>query len=205
MPIGTNPIESKVASPLLAGLLAHGKAGGYPADIRMIYSSGGDLFNQCPNAGKIAASLDQVEFIVGQDHFFTPTVRHADIVLPATTFWERNDVHTPWAGAGHYAMCGKAFDPRFVFAWPTARYAVMSGDSAAATLVEIKVKQLERSGKQLTEEDKKEKEEAGRRRGRAFLQELAAAVRRPRHPRRRYARAGLHALREAKGREGRGE
>jgi 3-methylcrotonyl-CoA carboxylase beta subunit len=59
-------------------------------------------------------------------------------------------------GAGHYAMCGKAYDPRFVFAWPTARYAVMSGDSAASTLVEIKIKQLERSGKQLTEEDKKE-------------------------------------------------
>ena len=33
-------------------------------------------------------------------------------------------------GAGHYAMCGKAYDPRFVFAWPTARYAVMSGDAA---------------------------------------------------------------------------
>ncbi|MGA2202436.1 MAG: acyl-CoA carboxylase subunit beta [Terriglobales bacterium] len=59
-------------------------------------------------------------------------------------------------GAGHYAMCGKAFDPRFVFAWPTAKYAVMSGDSAAGTLVEIKVKQLERSGKKLTEEEKKE-------------------------------------------------
>ena len=59
-------------------------------------------------------------------------------------------------GAGHYAMCGKAFDPRFVFAWPTARYAVMSGDAAAGTLVEIKMKQLERSGKKLTEEEKKE-------------------------------------------------
>src|SRR6202140_3035280 len=53
-------------------------------------------------------------------------------------------------GAGQYAMCGKAFDPRFVFAWPTAKYAVMSGDAAAGTLVEIKVKQLERSGKQLS-------------------------------------------------------
>jgi acetyl-CoA carboxylase carboxyltransferase component len=59
-------------------------------------------------------------------------------------------------GAGHYAMCGKAYDPRFVFAWPTARYAVMSGDSAASTLVEIKIKQLERSGKQLSDEEKKE-------------------------------------------------
>jgi acetyl-CoA carboxylase carboxyltransferase component len=53
-------------------------------------------------------------------------------------------------------MCGKAYDPRFVFAWPTARYAVMSGDSAAGTLVEIKVKQLERGGKKLSDAEKKE-------------------------------------------------
>jgi 3-methylcrotonyl-CoA carboxylase beta subunit len=59
-------------------------------------------------------------------------------------------------GAGHYAMCGKAYDPRFMFAWPTARYAVMSGESAAGTLVEIKVKQLERGGKKLSNEEKKE-------------------------------------------------
>ena len=59
-------------------------------------------------------------------------------------------------GAGHYAMCGKAYDPRFIFAWPTARYAVMSGDSAAATLVEIKLKQLEREGKKVDEKQKKE-------------------------------------------------
>ncbi len=59
-------------------------------------------------------------------------------------------------GAGHYAMCGKAYDPRFIFAWPTARYAVMSGDSAAGTLVEIKLKQLEREGKKVDEKAKKE-------------------------------------------------
>ncbi len=59
-------------------------------------------------------------------------------------------------GAGHYAMCGKAYDPRFIFAWPTARYAVMSGESAAGTLVELKVKQLERGGKKLSEKEKKE-------------------------------------------------
>jgi 3-methylcrotonyl-CoA carboxylase beta subunit len=58
-------------------------------------------------------------------------------------------------GAGHYAMCGKAYDPRFMFAWPTAKYAVMSGDSAASTLVEIKIRQLERSGKKLSDEEKK--------------------------------------------------
>jgi acetyl-CoA carboxylase carboxyltransferase component len=58
-------------------------------------------------------------------------------------------------GAGHYAMCGKAYDPRFIFAWPTARYAVMGGDAAAGTLVEIKIKQLEREGKRLSAAEKK--------------------------------------------------
>jgi acetyl-CoA carboxylase carboxyltransferase component len=58
-------------------------------------------------------------------------------------------------GAGHYAMCGKAYDPRFLFAWPTARYAVMSGASAANTLVEVRVKQLERGGKTISEEERK--------------------------------------------------
>jgi 3-methylcrotonyl-CoA carboxylase beta subunit len=58
-------------------------------------------------------------------------------------------------GAGHYAMCGKAYDPRFIFAWPTARYAVMSGDAAASTLAEIKLKQLEREGQKVDETAKK--------------------------------------------------
>jgi 3-methylcrotonyl-CoA carboxylase beta subunit len=63
-------------------------------------------------------------------------------------------------GAGHYAMCGKAYDPRFMFAWPTARYAVMSGDSAAGTLVELRIKQLEREGKKLSAADKKKLDES---------------------------------------------
>ncbi|HUA93627.1 MAG TPA: acyl-CoA carboxylase subunit beta [Terracidiphilus sp.] len=58
-------------------------------------------------------------------------------------------------GAGHYAMCGKAYDPRFLFAWPTARYAVMSGASAAATLAEVRARQMERNGKVLTEAERK--------------------------------------------------
>ena len=58
-------------------------------------------------------------------------------------------------GAGNYAMCGKAYDPRFMFAWPTAKFAVMSGDAAANTLAEIKLKQLEREGKKVDEKVKK--------------------------------------------------
>jgi acetyl-CoA carboxylase carboxyltransferase component len=49
-------------------------------------------------------------------------------------------------GAGNYALCGKAFDPRFILAWPTARYAVMGGEQAAATLLEVQIQSLRRSG-----------------------------------------------------------
>ena len=51
-------------------------------------------------------------------------------------------------GAGNYAMCGKAFDPRFIFAWPTAQYAVMGGAQAAGTLLDVQVQSLKRAGKE---------------------------------------------------------
>ncbi len=59
-------------------------------------------------------------------------------------------------GAGNYAMAGKAYDPRFIFAWPTARYAVMGGAQAANTLADIRVKSLEREGKKLSDDEKQE-------------------------------------------------
>jgi anaerobic dimethyl sulfoxide reductase subunit A len=101
---GPNPAGARVSSPLLADLLARGRAGGYPADIKMLYSVCGDLVNQCPNVWKTVAGLERLEFVVVHDHFLTPTARYADIVLPATTFWERNDIHVPWSGAGHYVL-----------------------------------------------------------------------------------------------------
>ncbi len=52
-------------------------------------------------------------------------------------------------GAGHYAMCGRAYSPRFLFAWPSARYAVMNGNSAAKTLLDIRLAQLKKEGKAL--------------------------------------------------------
>jgi acetyl-CoA carboxylase carboxyltransferase component len=58
-------------------------------------------------------------------------------------------------GAGNYAMCGKAFDPRFLFAWPTARYAVMGSAQAANTLLDINLAALKRAG-QLPDDDELE-------------------------------------------------
>jgi len=54
-------------------------------------------------------------------------------------------------GAGNYAMCGKAYDPRFIYAWPSAKIAVMGGDQAAKTLLQIEVASLKSKGKKITQ------------------------------------------------------
>ena len=58
-------------------------------------------------------------------------------------------------GAGNYAMCGKAYDPRFIYAWPSAKIAVMGGDQAASTLLQIQVASLKNKGKEITAEEEK--------------------------------------------------
>ncbi|MGN6592740.1 MAG: acyl-CoA carboxylase subunit beta [Terriglobales bacterium] len=86
-------------------------------------------------------------------------------------------------GAGNYAMCGRAYDPRLLLAWPTARYAVMGGDQAANTLMEIRARQLERGGHKL---DDKERQE--------LLQSIRASYEAQTDPRYGAARLWLDAL-----------
>jgi len=59
-------------------------------------------------------------------------------------------------GAGNYAMCGKAYDPRFIYAWPTAKIAVMGGEQAAKTMLQIQVAGLKGKGQEVTPEAEKE-------------------------------------------------
>ena len=59
-------------------------------------------------------------------------------------------------GAGNYAMCGKAYDPRLIAAWPSANLAVMSGNSAAKVLLQIETASLKKQGKVISEEVEKE-------------------------------------------------
>lgn len=59
-------------------------------------------------------------------------------------------------GAGNYAMCGKAYDPRLILAWPTAKIAVMGGEQAAQTLLQIEKSRLTKAGKEITPDDEKE-------------------------------------------------
>lgn len=58
-------------------------------------------------------------------------------------------------GAGNYAMCGKAYDPRFIYAWPSARIAVMGGDQAAQTLLQIQVAGMKAKGKTISPDEEK--------------------------------------------------
>ncbi len=58
-------------------------------------------------------------------------------------------------GAGNYAMCGKAYDPRLIFAWPSAKIAVMGGDQAAKTLAQIQVATMKSKGKEVSAEEEK--------------------------------------------------
>lgn len=59
-------------------------------------------------------------------------------------------------GAGNYAMCGRAYDPRFMFAWPTARIAVMGGKQAANTLLQIRLSSMKKKGTTVSDEEKKQ-------------------------------------------------
>ncbi|MCP1384351.1 acyl-CoA carboxylase subunit beta [Runella salmonicolor] len=75
----------------------------------------------------------------------------ANSIVPKFTFIIGNSY-----GAGNYAMCGKAYDPRLIFAWPTSQLAVMSGASAAKTLLQIQVATLKSKGQTITPEAENE-------------------------------------------------
>ena len=97
----------------------------------------------------------------------------ANSVVPKITIVVGNSY-----GAGNYAMCGKAYDPRFIFAWPSARIAVMGGVQASKTLFQIELSKMEKSGKVISDEDKK-----------SFLDEISQRYDRQTDP--RYAAARL--------------
>jgi 3-methylcrotonyl-CoA carboxylase beta subunit len=72
----------------------------------------------------------------------------ANSTVPKFTFILGNSY-----GAGNYAMCGKAYDPKLIYAWPTAQLAVMSGNSAARTLLQIRISTLKAQGKTISKEE----------------------------------------------------
>jgi anaerobic dimethyl sulfoxide reductase subunit A len=93
--------------------MLYGKAGGYPSDIKLLYIACSNPVNQYPNVNKAVKALRKPEFIVVHEQFLTATAKFADIVLPVTTHWERNDLIRPW-GAGTYLLfANKAIAPLY--------------------------------------------------------------------------------------------
>ena len=74
----------------------------------------------------------------------------ANSVVPKFTFFIGNSY-----GAGNYAMCGKAYDPRLIYAWPSAQISVMGGKQASETLLSIRLQQMERGGKKISPAEQK--------------------------------------------------
>jgi anaerobic dimethyl sulfoxide reductase subunit A len=97
-----------------ADAILRGREGGYPSDIKMAYCMAGNLLNQVGNVNKGVQALEKLEFMVVHEHFITPTARFADVLFPATTSFEREDIYLPWASLGRYAIYSqRAVEPMY--------------------------------------------------------------------------------------------
>ena len=88
-----------------------GKAGGYPADYKFLWTTGSNIVNQWPNTNRIVEALNNLEFFVTEEQFMTATARYADIVFPMTTFMERRDVGMGQSLPLFYAYKDKIVEP----------------------------------------------------------------------------------------------
>ncbi len=128
IPAGTNPVIAKhplVKDNLMRGIprpgtistakswdgILRGKKGGYPADIKLLYTAFSNPLNYLPNINKGVEALKRLEFIVVQDIAMTATAKFADILLPASTNVERNDIARPWLSGPYYIYHNKVIEP----------------------------------------------------------------------------------------------
>ena len=152
IPVGENPLEMEKSSqgnPLsfsfrsryqvhnakLWDAILLGKNGGYPGDFKFFYVVCANPLNQMPNTNKGVKALKSLDFMVVQDHFINSTARFADIILPATTHWERDDYMRPWLGGDYHLFGNQAINPMgeaksdFQIARELANYLGISGYS----------------------------------------------------------------------------
>jgi len=102
MPVPPNPAGMSIPVVRWPDAVIEGRSGGYPADMRAIYSAGCNFVVQGSDLHKSMRAFQQVEFAVCHDYTLTPTAQHCDVVLPATTFLEREDIVFP--GGGNYLL-----------------------------------------------------------------------------------------------------
>ncbi len=107
---GTNPNSARIHKSKLYDAILKGRAGSYPADIKMVYIVTSNLINQSQNTRKGVNALKALDFIVVHEQFMTPTAKFADVLLPVNTFMERSDIAPPWLGSPYYIYLNKAID-----------------------------------------------------------------------------------------------
>jgi anaerobic dimethyl sulfoxide reductase subunit A len=96
----------------IADAIIKGKAGGYPFDYKLLYIINSNYLNQCPDTNKTIEAFNRLEFIVDQEQFMTSTAKFADILLPVSTFLERNDIGIG-EGMPFYGYMNKAIEPLY--------------------------------------------------------------------------------------------
>jgi anaerobic dimethyl sulfoxide reductase subunit A len=97
-----NPAEAIIPVYVWPDAVLEGRDGGYPSDIKAIYNVGGNYITQGSDIHKSIKAFKKVEFAVCHELFMTPTAKYCDVVLPTTTFLERNDIVTP--NGGNYLL-----------------------------------------------------------------------------------------------------
>jgi anaerobic dimethyl sulfoxide reductase subunit A len=110
---GTNPTSARFHACKLWDAILEGKSGGYPADIKMLYNMGGDPLNRLPDINRGTKALKTLDFIVVHSQFMYGIAKYADIVFPVSTFYEREDMSSPFTGAPYYVYCNKVIDPLY--------------------------------------------------------------------------------------------
>jgi anaerobic dimethyl sulfoxide reductase subunit A len=98
MTVPPNPVKAWIPQYLWADAILHGKGGGFSNDIKAIYNVGGNFLSQGSDIRKNIRAFEKVEFSVCHDRFMTPTAGYCDVVLPTTTYLERNDIVIPSGG-----------------------------------------------------------------------------------------------------------
>ena len=91
--------------------ILEGKQGGYPADIKLMWSMCNNYLNQTGNCNKAARALQKLEFFCAQELFMTAQARYADLLLPVTSAAERSDLTRPWPSGPYFTFMNRALAP----------------------------------------------------------------------------------------------